>query len=162
MSVSREATVERIADLFQDIMRAVFSWKPAAPAALTITLGELKCMMAVGRLGAPSMKQLCDRLQLKPSTATALVNGLVREGLAERVTDPQDRRMVRVTLTPKGKHRRKRHRRARRRQLMTALGSLDDQQLQRILRALEMVREAARRTTKGKKQTGLHPKGERE
>jgi len=159
MTTSREATIERIADLLADIWRTTFSWKTHAFPSLDITLGELRCMMSVGRLGTPSMTELSKRLQLKPSTVTAFVDRLVKQELAARTEDPQDRRMVRVALTEKGKRLRGQKRRARRRQLVKALADLDDDQLRSVLDALETVHDVAHKSTAGR-HAGRRPRSQ--
>ena len=146
MSESREQIIERIADLFSDITRGVFSWRTHTFPS-DITVGELRCMMAIGRLDSPSMSDLSDRLQLKPSTVTAFVDGLVEHGLAERQVDAEDRRMVRVELTMKGKRLRQQKRKARRERLMEALADLDDDQLRKVLDVLDMVHGVAHKAT---------------
>jgi DNA-binding MarR family transcriptional regulator len=145
----REELIEGIADLFTDVMRTVLSVRPRSLMRLNITVGEHKCMMAVGRLGCPSMKELSEHLQLKPSTVTGLVNGLVQRGLAERRTDAEDRRMVRVALTTEGKRRRDRRRKAKRQQLLASLAGIGDEQLRRVRDALEILAEAGRRASDG-------------
>jgi DNA-binding MarR family transcriptional regulator len=162
MSTSREETIERIADLYSDLMRGLFSWKTHAFPS-DITVGELRCMMTIGRLGTPSMTDLSERLQLTPSTVTAFVDGLVRQGFAERQVDAEDRRMVRVALTPKGKRLRQQKRRARRQRLMEALADLDDQQLARVLGVLEMLHQTTRSSAaRAEKATRSRRQGERE
>lgn len=53
--------------------------------------------------GAPAMGELGGRLHLDDSTVTRLVDGLVARALAERVADPDDRRVRRVRLTAGGR-----------------------------------------------------------
>ena len=48
------------------------------------------------------MGELSRALEVPLSTATRLIDGLVESGYAERVPDPEDRRVVRVKLTPEG------------------------------------------------------------
>ncbi len=54
---------------------------------------------------APSMTmgELSDALSVPLSTATRVVNALVERGYVQRFNDPDDRRVVRVSFTPKGK-----------------------------------------------------------
>jgi DNA-binding MarR family transcriptional regulator len=49
-----------------------------------------------------TMGELSRRLDVPLSTATRIVDWLVSNGFAERVHDPADRRVVRVTLTEMG------------------------------------------------------------
>jgi DNA-binding MarR family transcriptional regulator len=55
--------------------------------------------------GAPSlsMGELSDALVVPLSTATRIIDALAERGLVHRFNDPDDRRVVRVTFTPKGK-----------------------------------------------------------
>ncbi len=49
-----------------------------------------------------SMGELSKALEVPLSTATRIVDSLVESGFAERVPDPEDRRIVRVGLTKTG------------------------------------------------------------
>ena len=49
-----------------------------------------------------SMGELSKALEVPLSTATRIVDSLVESGFAERVPDPEDRRIVRVALTKTG------------------------------------------------------------
>jgi DNA-binding MarR family transcriptional regulator len=49
-----------------------------------------------------SIAEIADFLQLKHHTTVGLVDRCCAAGLVERSPDPDDRRQVRVTLTPKG------------------------------------------------------------
>ncbi len=50
-----------------------------------------------------SMGELSEALSVPLSTATRVVNTLVDRGYVYRFSDPQDRRVVRVAFSPKGK-----------------------------------------------------------
>jgi DNA-binding MarR family transcriptional regulator len=49
-----------------------------------------------------SIAEIAEALQLKHHTTVGLTDRCVAGGLVERNPDPDDRRQVRVTLTPKG------------------------------------------------------------
>lgn len=62
--------------------------------------------LALKMLGAHDtlrMSEIADVLGVKPPTASALVEDLVTSGHAERLSDPADRRAVRVGLTAEGR-----------------------------------------------------------
>lgn len=54
--------------------------------------------------GPMRMGTLADRESIRMPTATALIDGLTKNGLVERRPDPADRRAVMVDLTPHGRH----------------------------------------------------------
>jgi len=117
------------------------------PADLELTLGQLDCLHAISRLGAPSMSDLSRELGLQPSSLTGIIDKLVAAGKVERRDDPADRRVVRVVLTAQGRRDRDRHRRHRRRRLRKLLASLDDAELGDLHRALATLAEAAERAS---------------
>lgn len=51
---------------------------------------------------APSMRELADWLECDPSNITGLVTRLEKQGLVQRVADPDDARVHRVQLTADG------------------------------------------------------------
>ncbi|MFW0783774.1 MarR family transcriptional regulator [Gordonia sp. CPCC 206044] len=53
--------------------------------------------------GPMRMGELADRESIRMPTATALIDGLTRNGLVERRPDPEDRRAVLVALTDHGR-----------------------------------------------------------
>jgi DNA-binding MarR family transcriptional regulator len=53
--------------------------------------------------GPMPMGELGKALDVPLSTATRIVDGLVDAGVVQRVADPEDRRVVRVTLTEEGR-----------------------------------------------------------
>jgi DNA-binding MarR family transcriptional regulator len=50
-----------------------------------------------------TMSELSSELNVPMSTATRIVDGLVRSGMAERVNDSNDRRVVRVGMSQNGR-----------------------------------------------------------
>jgi DNA-binding MarR family transcriptional regulator len=58
---------------------------------------------SISPLVNPTMGELSTSISVPLSTATRIVDYLVERGFLERLPDPEDRRVVRVTLTPSGK-----------------------------------------------------------
>lgn len=67
-----------------------------------VTLAQCLVLLEVEELGTPSMGQLAGNLRLDTSTLTRTADGLVAQGLLERLRDESDRRVVKVRLTPGG------------------------------------------------------------
>lgn len=59
-------------------------------------------MLAVSEAGSLRMGELKDRLGVTARSITSLVDGLEDEDLLRRRSDPDDRRSIRLEITPKG------------------------------------------------------------
>ncbi len=95
--------------------------------------------------GAP-MGVLRDRLGVRLNALTQSANRLVQRGLAERVSDPNDRRIVRLRLTQRGCEWVAERRRQRREHLTGIWMRLDADRreaLVRAVRTLEAIGESA-------------------
>ena len=79
--------------------------------------------------GPATLGQLAEAEQVKPPTMTRIVRGLEKSGLAERETDAEDARRIRIRATPKGRRLLLRGRRARIEQLAAQLGALNSEEL---------------------------------
>ncbi len=67
------------------------------------TLPRLLLLGYVREQEEPSMKEIASFLRITPPSTTALTNSLVSAKFLERKPDPDDRRCIRLRLTPKGK-----------------------------------------------------------
>jgi len=64
---------------------------------------RLETLRYVTEKDNPSMKDIADYLCVAPPSATSLINSLVEARQIERSYDKNDRRFVRLVVTPKGK-----------------------------------------------------------
>jgi DNA-binding MarR family transcriptional regulator len=67
------------------------------------TLMEFETLKYVKDAGKPHMRDVAKTFHVTPPAATLMIDGLVKANLLARVLDPNDRRSVRVAITPKGK-----------------------------------------------------------
>ena len=89
--------------------------------------------------GGATMNELARHQQCALSTATALVDRLIRQGLAERSSDPDDRRVVRIALTTRGERLLSRFTDAKHAFMVEALAPLSDAELAALLRLFAKV-----------------------
>ena len=68
-----------------------------------ITLPVSRALLVLARRGTQRPSDLAPELGVSAATAGRVINRLVKDGLAERSADPEDRRSVRATLTDKGR-----------------------------------------------------------
>lgn len=72
-------------------------------AELNITLGQSFVLFQLLEADGSSVKDIAAAVQLDPPAITGLVDRLAKEGLAERQTDPDNRRTTNIYLTERGR-----------------------------------------------------------
>lgn len=68
-----------------------------------ISISQCHILDVLAEDGDLSMQQLARRMYKSVSTMTRVVGHLVRRGYVKRRQDPEDRRVVHVSITPQGK-----------------------------------------------------------
>ena len=68
-----------------------------------ITANDMHVIEAIGPSQAKNMTSVARKLSVTTGTLTISVNGLVKKGYVERVRSEEDRRVVLISLTEKGK-----------------------------------------------------------
>jgi len=67
-----------------------------------LTFPQYNALLAVRDAHEVSVKQLAERLQVSPPSASTMVDRLVEMGLLERQQNPNDRRSVQIRLSAAG------------------------------------------------------------
>lgn len=98
-------TMENV-DLLRNLMRAfdknIGALEKTQLACCGATIGQCHAVMEIGLAGQISLIDLANVLNLDKSTMSRTVNGLVENEWIERITDPENRRYVKLTLSQKG------------------------------------------------------------
>jgi DNA-binding MarR family transcriptional regulator len=103
-----------------------------------VTMHQLGALHTIRRRGSVTMRELADALGATSlSTATQMGDRLARLGLVQRDHDRRDRRVVRLSLTPRARTLLDRATALRRRALEQALSSLDDGELATLVELTE-------------------------
>lgn len=108
-----------------------------------VTLHQLGAVRHLARHGPLTMHELAERIGITPSATTQLVDRLVQHGLVDRVPDPADRRVLRVTLSEAAAAAVHDFEKDRIRQLDIVLAPLDDAELETLLALAERIVGAA-------------------
>lgn len=96
-----ESDVRRIAGSLvklQKQLNAALAQHPEMP----VTLPQLMLLNLTHLHGPYRLTALAEKIEVKPSAVTVMVDRLEKRGLVRRVQDPDDRRAVRVELTAAG------------------------------------------------------------
>ncbi|MDF4185862.1 MarR family winged helix-turn-helix transcriptional regulator [Ligilactobacillus salivarius] len=68
-----------------------------------ITIKEMHAINAISMYDHQTASQVAKKLHLTPGTLTATIDRLCRKGYAERIRGNDDRRIIRIGLTKKGR-----------------------------------------------------------
>jgi DNA-binding MarR family transcriptional regulator len=68
-----------------------------------LSMSQLEILSYVSDAKRPVMKDIADFLKITPPSATALIDNLVRSGQLRRTPDKHDRRIIRLSITAKGR-----------------------------------------------------------
>ena len=91
--------------------------------------------------GTPHVAEIGERLQIARPQMTHLIDRLVELGIVERQTGTEDRRMINIMLTDKGKAIIKENDRDIRNATRAALSCLTDEELESLSVSLRNLRE---------------------
>ena len=133
---------ERIAQLFSQIARAMRGGKPPGTmksSVANLTMAQGRCLWIITKHESCTLRELSQKLGVRPSTASELVEKLVRARFVKRAIDAQDRRTVRLTLTKKGRDLHSKHQVARREHMHKLLNHLTARQRKDMLSAIEVL-----------------------
>ena len=109
-----------------------------------ITVQQMHALHTIARSGAVTMGELADCLDAASlSSATQMSDRLVKLGLVERMSDPDDRRLVRVALSLRGRDLLARREAAWREGVGQALQGLSDEDCATLVQLLERVAGSA-------------------
>jgi DNA-binding MarR family transcriptional regulator len=109
MPMSRTApdpSLTAVADAFQDFLRALRHQRgrvAARPDGDELSLAQYHLLQPLDDGEASGLRALAERAGVAPPTATKMLDGLVERGLVARERCPEDRRAVRIRLTPEGR-----------------------------------------------------------
>lgn len=102
-----------------------------------ITNNDMHIIEAVGVDEPQSMSVIARRLSITVSTLTTNMNGLEEKGYVIRERSRQDKRMVLVTLTEKGKKAFFHHRDFHKHMIKAIVKDLDEEEMKVLIRCLE-------------------------
>ena len=97
-----------------------------------LTAAQREVVLLVGRRPGRPVSEVARELGLAPNTVSTIVSRLVALGLVVRTTDPDDRRVGRLSLGAAAQARADAARRARRAVLTRALEGLDPVQVEQV------------------------------
>lgn len=109
----------------------------------TVTIAQYRALVVLQSRGPQSAQQLATELGVAPSTATRMCDRLVAKELIAREAAAQNRREVRLMITPAGAEVVGAVSRRRRRDLRRIVSAMPERDRAALVRALESFNRAA-------------------
>lgn len=101
-----------------------------------VTTNDMHVIEAIGMDGAKNMTSVARTLEVTTGTLTIAVNSLVKKGYVDRVRSEEDRRVVLVSLSEKGKRAFLHHHRFHEQMIEAVVAELTEEEQQVLARAL--------------------------
>ena len=142
--VHRDAVAHQILDLFPQMRRRFERGLPRElqDEMASVTVHQVEALAHLISSGGLTMNELAQKQAIGLSSATALADRLLRQGLAQRTSDPGDRRVVRLVPTEAATELVHRFVECKRRTALRTLEALDDDELVTLHRLLSKMAAA--------------------
>lgn len=123
-----------------------------AMTSYPVTRTQFILLLLISREGSPKLARLAEEMNVQPSAITVLIDRLEKLNYVKRITDPDDRRSVRVELTPLGREIIHDFRQRRRGILKSYLNWLSEEEIRTLTELLEKIANGDPFDTEGKGQ----------
>ena len=118
--------VRHILKLGEDIFQGIKLSVPSEWLTSDMTVAQLRILLLLYTEGPSRMSIIASSIGIAVSTATGIVDNLVRKELVTRSADPEDRRLVICSLSPQG------------RETMSMMWTLGQLQMKKLLHGLSV------------------------
>lgn len=118
------------------------SARSLAEVEVRVTLPQFRMLVVLATRGATKLVALADLLRVAPSTAMRMVDRLIAAGLADRQTNPDNRRETLLTLTGEGRRTVEYVTARRRTEIASIVDRLAPEQREALVEALSAFNEA--------------------
>ena len=110
-------------------------------AGSDVTVNEVHTLDAIGKYEPGTVSELASAMMVTASTMTIAINRLERKGLVKRERAGDDRRVVRVYLTDRGRSLSYVHKRFHRKMVRAVAERLSPEEIDILSRAMENLRD---------------------
>ncbi|MYI06307.1 MAG: MarR family transcriptional regulator [Gemmatimonadetes bacterium] len=140
---SREELTQRLVDSVEHLNRQLRLDRLSEWQDLDLTIPQAKTLFLLERQGPQRMGTIAGALGIAVSATTTVVDRLVERGLATRLSDPKDRRVVICELTEQGRQAADRFWTIGHERLRMLADHLQAEQLTGLVQAFEQLCDAA-------------------
>lgn len=88
--------------LFFDLAKHLKEMFKSLNTSDSVSMLQLQALRFIDHKKQPTMKEVAVYFSITPASATSLINSLVDASFIKRISDPIDRRIVKLALTKRG------------------------------------------------------------
>ena len=132
-----QETIKEIIVYFRRILQGVDMYSKELEKRYQVTEPQLCCLLALNEAGSLYPSQLSKCMFVSPSTITGILDRLERKELVHRVRSSQDRRIIIIELTEKGRDLARYAPSPIHQEIIEGLAKLDSTEVKQILTALQ-------------------------
>ncbi|MFH0763155.1 MAG: MarR family transcriptional regulator [Candidatus Omnitrophota bacterium] len=136
---------ERLNELIPDLLRGVLRRDTDELTQGKITMPQLLACQYLCREGLSNMTALANFMGVTTAAVTGVVDRLVRAGYVGRCFDPQDRRVVNIELSAKGKEMVKKFKEQKKRMAIEVFKNLTEADRKNYLRIITQIKDVLSR-----------------
>lgn len=130
--------IDQVEELRDNRIHAICSH----PLHRDLSLPQLHILIQLSERGSMMVSELANLFQISPPSASAMLDRMEERGLVERIRDHEDRRVVRVQATERGRSTAEDFVGPKRDQMSRLLAVMSDAQLRDFNRGIAAVRQA--------------------
>ena len=140
--------IAEIIEFQQETNRLLGNFAAEPWIELSLTIAQLKSLFFIASRGKTNFKKLADALGVTPPNVTGIVDRLVEHGLVSRTENPEDRRIMLLQITTKGRDLLHNLQQNRASHMSNILEQLDQEEISSLHRGMKALIEAARKFNK--------------
>ncbi|MDD5428748.1 MAG: MarR family transcriptional regulator [Candidatus Omnitrophica bacterium] len=140
-NLSLSEFAERISEIMPVISRRFYKKVTGEFFRMKVTMSQFVILEILSRDGESRMTDLARGIGVSTAAITGMADRLVRDGYAVRVSDPGDRRIIKVDLTSKGSKLVKKMRDHRKQIVSKIFGVLSEAEREKYLELLLTIRD---------------------
>lgn len=144
------ASVQQIIEQWRQLNRIIRQRTTDPWMTLSLTVPQLRSMFYISRHGKMNISSLASGIKVTPANVTGIVDRLLEKELITRTPDSNDRRVLWLDLTDKGKSLINELREGRSSELKKILENLTPDELSAVTHSYDLLINAAVETTQKK------------
>ena len=127
---------QQLLSIFNMVMKTEEQAMKETAEGSELSVSEIHTLVAVGRKSPKTMSTIAQDLLINVSTLSIAINKLEKKGFVMRVRDDSDRRIVRISLTEKGRDALAKHEQFYYRIVDEAIRDMDSDQKRLLVRSV--------------------------